>query len=93
MVTDREGRFLIQYLRDEDGKRLKLAKRSDYEIEAYKVGFHTESRAFFYKRGEIKLVSIQLTEDTILIHDDGADLSETFENKPTHSAGANYEGQ
>jgi len=93
LITDREGRFTIDYLRDDEGERLKLSRRTQYDLEAFKVGFHIETRSFFYKRGEVAIETIQLTEDTIQIHDDGVDLSETLDTKPTHSAGANYEGQ
>ena len=59
----------------------------------FKVGFHTETRTFFYKRGSVTVETIRLVEETIQIHDDDADLTETLDAKPTHSAGANYEGQ
>lgn len=93
MMTDREGRFVIDYLRDEEGLRLKLTKRTTYDLEVFKVGYHIETRQFFYKRGEVSIETIRLTEDTIQVHDDDANLSESLGNKPTHSAGANYEGQ
>lgn len=93
MVTDREGKFLIDYLRDNEGQRVNLLKRQQYDLEVFKVGFHVETRSFLYKRGPALIEIITLTEDTIAIQDDGKDLTESLESKPTHSAGANYEGQ
>lgn len=93
LVTDREGKFLIDYLRNEDGNRVKLKGKREFNLEIFKVGFHTERQTFFYKRGPVTIETIRLVEETIQIHDDNADLSETLDAKPTHSAGANYEGQ
>lgn len=93
LVTDREGRFLVDYLRDEDGDRTKLAKRAEYLIEVYKPGFHTRELDFFYKKGEHQVDTLMMTEDTIVVHDDDADLDPEEYEQATHSAGANYEGQ
>ena len=93
LVTDREGKFFIDYLRSEQGNRIKLKAKREFSLEIFKVGFHTETRTFFYRRGPVTLETIRLIEETIQIHDDNADLSETLDAKPTHSAGANYEGQ
>ena len=93
LVTDRDGKFFIDYLRNDEGSRVKLKSKREFSLEVFKVGFHTETRTFFYRRGPTALETIQLVEETIRIHDDNADLSETLDAKPTHSAGANYEGQ
>ena len=93
LITDREGRFIIDYLRDEDGVRTRLKRRAEYTLELFKVGFHVEKRALFYKSGPAVIDTIQMIEETIQVHDDGADLTESLDNEPTHSAGANYEGQ
>tara|TARA_B100001989_G_scaffold183576_1_gene133595 strand:- start:82 stop:564 length:483 start_codon:yes stop_codon:yes gene_type:complete len=93
LVTDREGRFLVDYLRDAEGERTKLAKRVEYEIEIYKPGFHTRETDFYYKKGELQVETLMMTEDTIVVHDDDADLDPDAYETSTHSAGANYEGQ
>lgn len=93
LVTDREGRFLVDYLRDQEGDRAKLSKRSDYEIEVYKPGFHTRELDFYYKKGELQVDTLMMTEDTIAVHDDDADLDANAFEQSTHSSGANYEGQ
>jgi len=93
IVTDREGRFLLDYLRDEAGNRLKLAKKTDYQFEIFKAGFHLQSAATYYKRGPLVLEPITLVEDSIKVADDGLDLDPTIYANPTQSSGANYEGQ
>ena len=93
LITDRQGQFSIEYLRNTEGERMRLLKREDYTIEFYKVGFHVESRTFFYKRGDVTLQAVRLVEESIRVRDDNAELTESLETKPTHSAGANYEGQ
>ena len=93
LVTDRDGRFLIDYLRGPEGQRIRLEKRTDYDLELYKPGFHLETRSFYYKKGAIQVETVQMTEDTIEVHGDNADLQESLVDKPTHSSGANYEGQ
>lgn len=92
LVTDREGRFLIDYLRDADGERVKLAKRAEYDLEVFKPGFHVQTSTFFYKRGTLDLEPLLLIEETIAIEDDQQNLAGEFEDR-THSAGATYEGQ
>ena len=93
IITDEEGRFLLDYLRDEQGKRTKLKKKTNYSIEAFKVGYHIERKTFFYKRGEVALDAIMLIEDTIEVDDDGRMIDPTLYAKPTQSTGANYEGE
>ena len=93
LVTDREGRFLVDYLRDDEGERTKLAKRSDYAIEVYKPGFHIREVEVYYKKGELQVDTVMMTEDTITVHDDDAELDPDGYDQRTHSSGANYEGQ
>ena len=93
LVTDRQGFFLIDYLRDEDGERDKLKKKTDYKVEVFKPGYHTHAVALFFKRGEVIMEAITLTEDSIEVQDLGENLDPTVYDDATHSAGANYEGQ
>jgi hypothetical protein len=93
LVTDAEGRFLIDYVRDDAGERRKLTRKVDYVLEAFKTGFHVEGREFFYKRGLVEMETITLREDTLQILDDGADLDPTLLGDPTQATGATYEGQ
>ena len=93
LVTDADGRFLIDYLRDENGIRRKLKKKTDYKLEAFKPGYHLESIKFFYKRGSVEVDNLTLREDSLQVTDDGADLDATLHGDPTQSNGATYEGQ
>ena len=93
LVTDEDGSFLLEYLRDGEGKRTKLQKKTDYSIEIFKPGFHVERKTFFYKRGEVMLDDIMLIEATIEVDDDGNMLDPTLYAEPTQSSGANYEGE
>ncbi|MBT3220639.1 MAG: carboxypeptidase regulatory-like domain-containing protein [Proteobacteria bacterium] len=93
LVTDREGRFLIDYLRDEEGQRVRLSKKTTYTLEVFKPGFHISSTDFYFKAGSLEVEPITVVEETIQIADDGQDLDPDLYQDATHSAGANYEGQ
>jgi len=93
LVTDREGRFLVDYLRDDDGERTKLAKKTDYTIEVFKPGYHIQSLKFYYKKGELDLKPFTLVEDTIKIEDEGENLDPALYSDRTTNSGATYEGQ
>jgi len=92
LVTDREGRFLIDYLRDDEGERIKLAKKTDYALDVFKVGYHPYQTTFYFKRGELVLPDIVLVEKTIQVDDVPENIDPDSE-VPTHAAGATYEGQ
>lgn len=93
LVTDREGRFLIDYLRDEEGQRTRIGKRTDYAIEVFKPGFHIETRTFYYKAGPLVLEPFRMTEETIAIRDEGENLDPEIYSTGTTNTGATYEGQ
>jgi hypothetical protein len=93
LVTDREGRFLVDYLRDPEGERTKLGKKTEYVLEVFKPGFHPASSTFFYKKGELTLDAIVLVEETIEVEDVPENLDPATDPDGTHAAGANYEGQ
>jgi hypothetical protein len=93
LVTDRLGNFTIDYLRDEDGERVKLRRKTDYRVEVFKPGYHTQAVSLYFKRGEILMEAITVVEDTIEIQDHGENLDSDLFKDSTHSAGANYEGQ
>lgn len=92
LVTDREGRFLIDYLRDDEGERVRLGKKTDYALDVFKVGFHAQQATFYYKKGEVVLPDIVLVEETIEVEDAPENIDPASE-ATTHAAGANYEGQ
>jgi len=93
LVTDREGRFLVDYLRTADGERARLARRVTYDLEVYKPGFHPRNLKLEYRKGELQVDTLMMTEDTIVVHDDDVQLDPDAYEQQTHSAGANYEGQ
>ena len=93
LVTDQEGRFLIDYTRDDEGNRSKLPKRTEYALEIFKPGYHVEKRDVYYKRGGVEIDQVMLISDTIEVEDDGQNIDPALYADQTHSSGANYEGQ
>lgn len=93
LMTDRDGQFLIDYLRDDEGQRTRLKKRTDYVLEIFKPGFHTQSFAVEYKRGTLEIPPVTLVEETIEVEDTGENIDPGLFKDPTHSSGAAYEGQ
>jgi hypothetical protein len=93
LVTDRDGQFLIDYLRDPAGERTKLEKKTMYDLEIFKPGFHVAAKSLDYRKGIMDVEAITLVEETIEIHDDGENLDPDLYADSTHSSGANYEGQ
>jgi hypothetical protein len=93
LVTDSEGRFVIDYLRDDDGDRVKLSARQDYTLEAFRVGYHVSDVAFHYARGAHALEPLTLTEETIRVSPSEADIDPDRYPDRTHSSGSAYEGE
>ncbi|MCB9794926.1 MAG: hypothetical protein H6741_19680 [Alphaproteobacteria bacterium] len=93
LVTDPEGRFMFDYLRDEDGERVRLDKRTTYEIETFKAGYHIQTMPVDYSRGEVELELITLTEDTIRVEGEDTQFDPADFPDRTHSAGGSYEGE
>ena len=93
LVTDREGRFLIDYLRDEAGEWVRLSKKTDYQLEVFKPGFHTQTYNFYYKSKELVLETFTVVEETIEIQDHGENIDPDLYSDQTNDSGATYEGQ
>lgn len=93
LITDADGSFLIDYLRDEAGERVKLDKKTDYTLEAFRTGFHVERMDFYFKRGELILEPVTMKEDTIQLRASDDDIDPDRFPDRTHSAGSNYEGE
>lgn len=93
IITDDAGKFAIDYLRDEEGNRVKLAKRTHYTIEFFKVGFHTETIEFDYKHGDLALEPVTLKEDTIRVDVSNADIDPSKFPDRAQSSGGSYEGE
>ncbi len=93
LMTDREGNFLIDYLRDAEGERVRFKKRTTYTVEVFKPGFHTQALNVEYRSGPLALPSVTLVEESIELKDTGENLDPGLFKDPTHAAGAAYEGQ
>ncbi len=93
MITDREGSFTIDYLRDPEGRRIPLARRTDYTLEVLKPGFHTAAQPIAFRRGVVSLDAITLLEDTIEVGPSEGDLDPGRYRDRAHSDGSNYEGE
>jgi len=93
LITDREGNFLIDYLRDEDGQRTRLNKRTDYKLTIFKPGYHDYETEMYYKRGPLQVDTVTMIEETIDVSDFPENLDPALYSRPTNSAGATYEGQ
>ena len=92
LVTDREGRFVIDYLRDPTGERRKLDKKTAYTLAVFKPGYHDFTVPVQYRRGAVEIESVTMVEETINVQDLAENLDPELYNRPTVGAGATYEG-
>ena len=94
LITDQDGAFMIDYLRDtETGERVKLDKRTEYQIEIFKVGYHTTTSSLYFKRGELYLDPIVLKEETVRVVGSDADIDPGVNFNTSESGGGSYEGE
>ncbi len=93
LVTDEQGNFTIDYLRDESGERVKLQKKIDYTLTAFKPGYHDASSSFYFKRGELDLESMTMVEDTIRVDAGEENIDPDLYPDRTQNHGAAYEGE
>ena len=93
VITDSEGVFRIDYMRDENGNRVPLSRKTDYRMEAFRLGFHFHEIQFTYKRGEQALAPVTLVEDTIRVQPSQLSIDPGAYPERTQSTGATYEGE
>ena len=93
IVTDGDGRFMLDYLRDDAGERVKLKRRTDYGIEIFKPGFHVLNQEFYYKRGELLMEPLVLKEDSVRVIGSDELYSPDEHRDRTHSSGQSLEGE
>ena len=93
IVTDGAGKFMLDYLRDEAGERVKLKRRTDYGIEIFKPGYHVLNQDFYYKRGELLMEPLVLKEDSIRVIGSDELYSPDDHRDRTHSSGQSLEGE
>ena len=93
LITDDDGRFMIDYLRDAEGMRVKLGERSEYTAEFFKVGYHPEKSTFYFKNGELTLAPVSLTEDTVRVSASEEPFDPGTSPDRGQDAGGSYEGE
>jgi hypothetical protein len=93
VVTDEQGAFLIDYVRNPEGERKKLSKRTNYTLSAYKAGFHDQAMEFYFKRGELTLEPLSLTADSIVIKPGEDSIDPKLYPDRSQNNGAAYEGE
>lgn len=93
LVTDRDGRFLVDYLRDEAGERVKMQKKIEYALTVFKPGYHDFAVTVPYRRGPLEVETVTMIEETIAVEDFPENLDPALYSRPAQSAGATYEGQ
>ncbi len=93
IITDETGKFLVDYLRDEEGNRVRLGKRTEYTVTFFKVGYHEEKVTFFYKRGEHVLEPVTLKEETIKVDPSSDNIDPAGVTNRQQDAGGSYEGE
>ncbi|MEN0061550.1 MAG: carboxypeptidase-like regulatory domain-containing protein [Myxococcota bacterium] len=94
LMTDRRGTFRVDYLRPEESeRRIKLAKRAEYDIEVFKPGFHLHDTSVYFRKGEVVVAPITLVEETIAIQDLPENLDPAANADAATSTGATFEWQ
>ena len=93
ILSDERGGFVVDYLRDESGERVKLLRRTDYEVSAFKAGYHEAKTRFYFKRGELQLEAITMREDTIRVDAGDENLDPAAYPDRAQNNGAAYEGE
>lgn len=93
VVTDAEGRWAIDYLRDDAGARVRFGTRTEYDVEAFQVGYHVATTRLMYKRGDVQLDAITLVEDSIRVATPDDDIDPGRERAQPTASGAAYEGE
>lgn len=93
VLTDPQGRYRIDYLRDAEGEREPLHRHTDYTVSAFKPGYHVLTQEVHFQRGELLVEPVVLVEDTIRVDSslEGADPYSWGDR--SHSGGATYEGE
>ncbi len=92
LYTDQAGRFAIDHLIEAD-RPVRVTPRTDYALEVFKPGYHTQTASFRYERGAVELSAVRLVEDTLEVLPDTLRLEVGLQQRPTQAAGATYEGQ
>jgi hypothetical protein len=89
LVTDRSGAFQIDYLRDTQGERVKLEKKTTYELKILKAGYHAHTISVPYRHGPFLVEPVVMVPITIEVDDIRENLDKTV---PTSGNGVTLEG-
>ena len=93
LLTDSDGGFAIDYMRDEKGQRVRLERRRDYSVEMFRLGYHVGQTTVTYKRGELVMEPVTLTEDTVRMEAPEVEVDPGQFRDRTQGSGATYEGE
>jgi hypothetical protein len=93
IVTEPDGSFRIDYLRDARGERIKIGRRTEYQVVLFRVGWHEQQLAVSYRRGELSLAPITLQEDIIRVENSDENIDPGSHTDPAQNAGGSYEGE
>lgn len=93
IVTEPDGSFRIDYLRDARGERIRLSRRTEYQLLLFRVGWNEQQIAVSYQRGELILAPITLQEDIIRVESSDEDIDPGSHTDPAQNAGGSYEGE
>ena len=93
LVTDADGRFVINYLRDASGERIKLDSKREYQLEIFLTGYHTFTVKVPFKRGELEVDEVTMVEETLNVQDLAEIIDPARYTRSTHSSGASFIGQ
>lgn len=93
ILTDENGKFTVDYLRDEEGNRVKLGKKTTYSFEYFKVGFLPEKGTVDFRRGELFLEPVTLKEDTIAVRPSTDNIDPGQYPDRAQNSGGSYEGE
>jgi hypothetical protein len=93
IVTDENGRYVIDYLRTQAGERTEIRKKTDYELEAFLPGYHITRAPLSYRRGKVEAEPITLVPDTVRMSETDEDLDPSLYPDRSQSAGSTYEGE
>lgn len=94
ILTDNEGRFSIDYVREDDGDRSRLPRRTDYTLTFFRTGYQDAREDFYFKRGAHECGTVQMVEDTIQVSEPAEPIDpKKLHADPSASGGATYEGE
>lgn len=93
IVTDDEGGFTIDYLRDADGRRGRVKGHTTYTFEVYKLGYQLARLDLAYTHGEVTLEPVVLAPDTITVRASATMVDPGAAPTADPTGGGSYEGE